>query len=290
MAEVMGMITGKTKNLGVMGWPIAHSLSPGMQQAAIAAAGADYSYIAMPVRPERLAEAVAGLRAVEFCGWNVTIPHKQAIMALLDEIDGDAQAIGAVNTVVNADGHLKGFNTDVTGFLLPLKERGLELAGREAAVLGAGGAARAVLYGLLKSGMRKIHVGVRNPAKAQALADSLAAYGKILVYEWNSEDFKTVIPVVSLLVNTTPLGMAPKVEEAPPVDWGRVRQGTFVYDIIYTPAETRFLAEARAHGCLTQNGERMLAGQGAEAFRLWTGIKADVGCMCEALRMALTKG
>lgn len=284
------MITGKTRNLGVMGWPIAHSLSPGMQQAAIAKAGADYSYIAMPVRPEQLAEAVTGLRVLQFRGWNVTIPHKQAIMALLDEIDADAQAIGAVNTVVNDEGSLKGYNTDVTGFLLPLREQGLELAGREAAVLGAGGAARAVLYGLLKSGVKTIHVGVRNPAKAQVLADSLAAYGNIIVYDWNGEAFKAVLQGVSLLVNTTPLGMAPQVEAAPPVDWARVRQETFVYDIIYTPAETRFLAEARAHGCCTQNGERMLAGQGAEAFRLWTGKEADVGCMCEALRAALVTG
>jgi len=281
------MITGKTQNLGVMGWPIAHSLSPLMQQAAIAAAGADYSYIALPVRPERLAQAVAGLRAVEFRGWNVTIPHKQAIMPLLDGIDPDARAIGAVNTVVNEDGRLQGYNTDVTGFLLPLQERGVKLAGQEALVLGAGGAARAVLYGLMKSGVQTVHVGVRNPAKAQALADSLAAYGKSRVYDWHSEAFQAVLSKVSLLVNTTPLGMAPKVEETPPVEWGLVRPETFVYDIIYTPAETRFLAEARKQGCPTQNGERMLAGQGAEAFRLWSGKEADISVMCEALRKAL---
>ena len=118
------MIKGTTKNLGVMGWPIAHSLSPVLQNAAIEKAGLDYVYISLPVPPDKLKEAVAGLRAMQFAGWNVTIPHKQAIMAELDAGDEDARIIGAVNTVVNRDGHLTGYNTDCIGFMQPLAQHG----------------------------------------------------------------------------------------------------------------------------------------------------------------------
>lgn len=132
------MIKGTTKNLGVMGWPIAHSLSPVLQNAAIEEAGLDYVYISLPVPPEKLKEAVAGLRAMQFTGWNVTIPHKQAIMAELDAVDEDARIIGAVNTVVNRDGHLTGYNTDCIGFMQPLAQQGFLPKGKEATILGAG--------------------------------------------------------------------------------------------------------------------------------------------------------
>ncbi len=140
------MIKGTTKNLGVMGWPIAHSLSPVLQNAAIEKAGLDYVYISLPVPPDKLKEAVAGLRAMQFAGWNVTIPHKQAIMAELDAVDEDARIIGAVNTVVNRDGHLTGYNTDCIGFMQPLAQHNFSPKGREVTLLGAGGAARAVIW------------------------------------------------------------------------------------------------------------------------------------------------
>ena len=146
-------LTGTTQNLGVMGWPIRHSLSPVLQNAALERAGLDYVYVALPVPPEKLRTAVEGLRAMGFAGWNVTIPHKQAIMPLLDEIDEDACIIGAVNTVVRKDGRLLGYNTDVTGFLMPLQRRHVVLRGKKAALLGAGGAARAVIWGLLREGV-----------------------------------------------------------------------------------------------------------------------------------------
>ena len=139
------MIKGTTKNLGVMGWPIAHSLSPVLQNAAIAAADLDYTYMALPVKPEALAAAVNGLKALQFRGFNVTIPHKTAIMPLLDEIDEDARIIGAVNTVVNDDGKLTGYNTDVTGFIDAMLAREFNPKAKEVVLLGAGGAARAVV-------------------------------------------------------------------------------------------------------------------------------------------------
>lgn len=281
------MIKGTTKNLGVMGWPIAHSLSPVLQNAAIEEAGLDYVYISLPVPPEKLKEAVAGLRAMQFTGWNVTIPHKQAIMAELDAVDEDARIIGAVNTVVNRDGHLTGYNTDCIGFMQPLAQQGFLPKGKEATILGAGGAARAVIWGLLRAKVKRITLGVRNPAKAARLAEEFAAYGEIQVLHWEDSAFAEHLAVTDLLVNTTPLGMYPHVEGMPPVDWTKLKKDALVYDIIYTPERTRFLSEAQAHGHAIINGEGMLAGQGAAAFTLWTGVAPDLALMKRALREEL---
>lgn len=281
------MIKGTTKNLGVMGWPIAHSLSPVLQNAAIEEAGLDYVYISLPVPPEKLKEAVAGLRAMQFTGWNVTIPHKQAIMAELDAVDEDARIIGAVNTVVNRDGHLTGYNTDCIGFMQPLAQQGFLPKGKEATILGAGGAARAVIWGLLRAKVKRITLGVRNPAKAARLAEEFAAYGEIQVLHWEDSAFAEHLAVTDLLVNTTPLGMYPHVEGMPPVDWTKLKKDALVYDIIYTPERTRFLSEAQAHGHAIINGEGMLAGQGAAAFTLWAGVAPDLALMKRALREEL---
>ena len=281
------MIKGTTKNLGVMGWPIAHSLSPVLQNAAIEEAGLDYVYISLPVPPEKLKEAVAGLRAMQFTGWNVTIPHKQAIMAELDAVDEDARIIGAVNTVVNRDGHLTGYNTDCIGFMQPLAQQGFLPKGKEATILGAGGAARAVIWGLLRAKVKRITLGVSNPAKAARLAEEFAAYGEIQVLHWEDSAFAEHLAVTDLLVNTTPLGMYPHVEGMPPVDWTKLKKDALVYDIIYTPERTRFLSEAQAHGHAIINGEGMLAGQGAAAFTLWTGVAPDLALMKRALREEL---
>lgn len=281
------MLTGTTKNLGVIGYPIAHSLSPNIHNPALAAANLDYVYTALPVAPEALETAVAGLKALNFRGWNVTIPHKTPIMALLDEIDEDAKIIGAVNTVVNDGGYLKGYNTDVTGFIDALVDAGFTLKGAEVALLGAGGAARAVVWGLIKAGVAAIHIGVRNPVKVAPLVDDFKKYGAIDALHWESAEFRAELKKSTLIVNTTPLGMTPKVDAMPPLDWADVHEGAFCYDIIYTPAETRFLREAREHGYRTLNGEGMLAGQGAAAFTLWTGVVPDLELMKASLRAAL---
>jgi len=283
------MITGTTKNLGVIGWPIAHSLSPVLQNAAICKAGIDYNYTALPVKPEDLPAAVAGLRALNYRGWNVTIPHKSAIMPLLDEIDEAAKIIGAVNTVVNNDGRLTGYNTDYLGFMGALNSRHIDLQDKTVVLLGAGGAARAVIWGLIKAGVCEVVLGVRNPAKARSLADDFSAYGKVTIYHWEDVDFADKLENCALLVNTTPLGMTPKVEECPSIDWSKVNKTAFVYDIIYTPAETRFLREAGKHGHEWVNGEEMLAGQGAAALAMWTDCQPDLDCMQNALRQALTE-
>ena len=280
-------ISGETKNLGVIGWPIVHSLSPAMQAAAIRAAGIDYAYIAMPVHPEALTQAVAGLRSLGFRGFNVTIPHKTAIIECLDEIDEDARRIGAVNTVVIEDGRLSGHNTDVTGFLRGLSRQGMTVRENRAALFGAGGAARAVIWGLAKEGAERITVGVRDEMKARAALADLASVVNLEVFSWEDTAFRDALKNAALLVNSTPLGMTPKLEAIPPVDWNLVQPSAFVYDIIYTPARTRFLQEAEARGHRVLNGTSMLVGQGAEALALWTGIQPDEAAMERALLDAL---
>ncbi len=277
-------VTGSTQNLGVMGWPIAHSFSPAMQNAAIEQAGVDAVYTAFAVEPSMLPLAVAGLRALHFRGWNVTIPHKQAIMNYLDEIDEDAAAIGAVNTVVNDGGVLKGYNTDVLGFLGGLRDAGFDPAEKEVVMLGAGGAARAALWGLMKSHAMRVTLAVRHPEKAEALIDDFAERASMLgtrlkAIHWSSMDFEGAFAHADLVVNVTPLGMT--------VDWRSAKPGAFAYDIIYTPAETRFLHEAAALGHKTLNGEDMLVLQGAASFHLWFGKDADTSVMKTVLREQL---
>lgn len=281
------MITGQTRNFGVIGHPIGHSLSPAMQNAGIRAAGLDCVYIAMPVRETELRQAVEGLKALGFEGFNVTIPHKQAVMAYLDEIDADARMIGAVNAVAIHDGRLIGYNTDMTGFLQGMHKHGFSPQGKNAVLLGAGGAARAIIWGLVKEGVQSLTIGVRNVPKVQAVAEYFRPHMDIHVLDWQSEAFGQRLQEAQLLINSTPLGMAPHVDAMPPVDFGLVSREAFVYDIIYTPAETMFLRRAREHGCRTLNGEEMLVGQGAEAFRIWTGHHLPTEPMAQALRQCL---
>ncbi len=293
------MYTGATKNLAVIGYPIAHSLSPVIQNTALTEAGLDYAYIAIPVSPDSLPAAVAGFRAMNFRGWNVTIPHKSAIIPLLDEIEPAAAALGAVNTVINDDGHLIGTNTDVIGFIEPLKARLGEagLKGKNAVLLGAGGAARAVLWALLSAGIKNITIAVRTPEKAEPLAEEFRRLDKehftgatvILVTDWAGSEYPVVLQDCDLLINATPLGMAPHTDAAPPVDWQQLKPTAFCYDIIYTPDVTLFLKQAAENGHQTLNGEEMLVGQARAALEKWTGCPGNKEAMLRALRKALEK-
>ncbi len=257
MGKIRGMhvITGKTKILGVIGAPIAHSLSPIIQNAALHEAGLDYVYTAFPVQREALASAVCGLRDAGVAGFNVTIPFKTEIMLLLDALSEDAQRIRAVNTVViAADGKMTGHNTDVTGFL-------------------AGFAA----------------LGVRNLTKGEALCTDFAADGTLAAYCFDDPRFRNELCAADIVVQTTPIGMSPQTDALPPVDPAAIRPSAAVYDLIYTPAETAFLRAAAAHGCTTINGETMLVMQGAEAFYLWTGVRPNTDLMQRALREELAR-
>ena len=283
------MYTGKTKNLGVIGYPIKHSLSPVIQNAALSASGLDYAYIAMPIAPEDLKTAVSGLKAANFSGFNVTIPHKVTIMQYLDEIDDTAKFIGAVNTVKIENGRLYGYNTDVTGFINPLLKEGFALKDKTVVIFGAGGASRAIICGLIQQKAAHIVLGVRNQAKGEKLAASFKDLADIAAYDWHDEAFTAWLTKADLLVNTTPLGMFPNVDTVVPIDWEKVKRDAFVYDIVYTPAKTRFLQEAQARGHKILNGEKMLAEQGAASLRYWTGEKVDVEVMVKALREYLAK-
>lgn len=283
------VFTGKTKNLGVIGYPIKHSLSPVIQNTAIQEAGIDYAYIAMPIAPEDLEKAVIGLKALNFTGFNVTIPHKVNIMQYLDEIDEMANLIGAVNTVHIKDGKLYGYNTDAIGFINPLVKEDVEIKDKTSVILGAGGACRAVVCGLIKQGIKNIILAVRNPAKAQLLANDFNDLVDIKVCDWHSEEFKQYLAQADLLVNTTPLGMEGNINSKPPVDWESVKKSAFVYDIVYIPAETKFLQEAKKYGHKILNGERMLAEQGAAALHLWTDKDISVDIMVKTLHDYLNK-
>ena len=226
---------------------------------------------------------VDGLKGLGFRGANVTIPHKTMIIKYLDAVDADALIIGAVNTIVNDGGIMTGYNTDVTGFLAALAEAEFMPDDCNAVILGAGGAARAVLWGLCKRKAASVTIGVRNPLKARPLADDFSIYGSVEVMDWTSDEFQEVLQAADLLINTTPLGMYPKIDEMPPVNLKLLPEGALVYDIVYNPAKTKFLQTAESLGYPTLNGLSMLLLQGKESYRLFTGELPDLDVMRKVL-------
>ena len=274
------MASEEIKNFAILGYPVGHSLSPKMHEAAFKAAGyPNYNYIPIPVQKGRLMLAVEGLKGLGFRGANVTIPHKSSVMKFIDAVDSDAMIIGAVNTLVNDGGMITGYNTDVTGFLKSLKAAQFMPEDCNAVILGAGGAARAILWGLCKRRAGYITIGVRNPKKAKVLEDDFCIYGNVEVMDWNSEYFRDILQTADILINTTPLGMYPAVDEMPPVDLKLLPEGALVYDIVYNPAKTKFLQTAESLGYPTLNGLDMLLLQGEEAFRLFTDELPDLEIM-----------
>lgn len=263
------LIDGATQVYGLLGRPVAHSLSPAMHNAAFVEMGLNAVYVAFPVRD--LARAVAGLRGLNICGVSVTIPFKEEIIPLLDEVEPAAARMAAVNTVVQRDGRLLGYNTDWLGAVAALKER-TEIAGKACLILGAGGAARAIAFGLLKEGAR-VAVSDLVRDKTLALARQLGAEAVA------PEDLGHY--AAAILVNATPVGMAPRQRDIPirPELLGKF---SVVMDIVYRPLKTRLLAEAEARGCHTVDGLRMLLHQGAAQFELWTGKPAPVKVMAQA--------
>ena len=247
-------------------------------------------YAALPVGADALTSAVHGLRDAGIGGFNVTIPFKTEIIPLMDDLSEDARRIHAVNTVVvEENGRLVGHNTDVTGFLAGFAERRIALTEKKAVLVGAGGAARAVLWGLLRSKVSSVVIGVRNASKGAALAADFAAHGDVRAYGFDDPAFTSALGSADIIVQTTPLGMTPHVGEMPPVDVAAIKSSAVFYDLIYTPAETRFLRAAAAHGHETINGETMLVAQGAEAFFLWTGVRPDMELMKRVLREELVR-
>lgn len=277
-------INGQTALVGVMGWPVRHSLSPAMHNAAAAALGLNLVYVPLPVAATEVAAAVRGLRALGFLGANVTIPYKQAVLPLLDEVDEAAQAIGAVNTIAVRSGRLWGANTDWSGFLADLQALGVDVAGKKALVLGAGGSARAVAYALAAAGAA-VTVLARRLAQAEQLAADLAPHlplaqpilGRLLTKV-------AVDTMADLVVNTTPLGMSPDEDSCAWPEGVPLPAGAFVYDLVYNPPRPRLLQMAAAAQQPHANGLGMLLRQGAQAFQLWTGREPDLAVMAAAVR------
>lgn len=262
-----------------------YSLSPAMHNAAFAALGLHARYDALGLSEADLPATLELLRGPDFYGANVTLPHKLAVLPLLDALSDAAQVVGAVNTIVNRDGVLEGHNTDASGFLRALKEDGgYDPAGREVVMLGAGGSARAVAYALLRAGVERLSVHNRTPEKAQALSAAFSPYGVIEAVA--DELLATRVERSALLVNTTSVGLAGEQEGWSPLPEGALPR-ELVCDIIYRPARTKLLSDAAAGGLGVQNGLPMLVYQGAEAFALWTGARAPVTVMKEAAEAAL---
>jgi len=284
----MAEITGETQLVGVFGCPIAHTVSPAMHNAAFAALGLDWCYLPFLVQPERLEAAVRGLPALGIRGVNVTIPHKGAVLPLLDELEEQARLIGAVNTIDQREGKLKGYNTDGEGFLRALRGAGFEPAGCRAVVLGAGGSARAVTAALIQAGAREICLVCRTLSRGEAAARGLRSRGtgSVAVLPWEPASMEAALGQAELLVNATPIGMHPQ-PEASPVPGSLLRPGLAVFDLVFNPAETRLVREAEKRGARGVGGVVMLVQQGAISFQLWTGRAAPLEIMERAARQAL---
>jgi shikimate dehydrogenase len=284
--EVSG-ITGATRVYGVTGWPVSHSLSPAMHNAAFAALGMDAVYAPFPIAPEDLGASVRGLFRAGLCGLNVTVPHKEAMLAIVDDLSPMAAAVGAVNTVWVDRGVLKGDNTDVAGILRAVARDGISLDGLTV-ILGAGGAARSVAQAVMLEGGEAIILN-RTVERAETLAASLNTMWeaeRIQAHALYEKDARDAIEDADVLINCTSVGL--NDPDATPFPWVRhIPADCYVFDAIYTPSRTRLLREAGEHGCRTRNGIAMLVEQGAESFRIWTGAAPDTSAMEAALAAML---
>ncbi len=284
-------VTATTRPVTLLGHPVEHSLSPRIHNAAFEAQGMNAVYLASRVPSDALPAALEGLRALQFLGANVTVPHKEAVVSLLDTVTERADAVGAVNTIVRVERQderdaLRGDNTDVEGFLEPLETLDAGLAGRAMLVFGAGGAARAVVYGLLdRYTPGRLTIVARRPEQAEALAADFSPYDSQDALQVTTfEDAGPAVRSSHLLVNATPLGMHPNPEGTPWSKTDDLGPDQFVYDLVYNPEDTRLLRDASAQGAATIGGLKMLVGQAAAAYRQWTGHEMPRRPVYEALR------
>jgi len=274
-------ITARTNVLCVIGHPIEHSMSPIMHNAALKDLSLDYVYVAFNIPPNDLKKAVSGFKMFSIKGINVTIPYKENIIPYLDEIDPLAEKIGAVNTIKNEGKYLIGKNTDASGAKKALLDAGCEITGKKALILGAGGAAKAVSFAISED-LDAVYIVNRTEKRAIKLAKDLTNKTTIKAVGKNMSinTLKNLVNDVDILINTTPLGMYPDIEESPIFE-EMLHNNLFVFDIVYNPLETRLLKEARKSGCKTLGGLDMFVNQGALAFEWWTGKKPNLNLMKE---------
>ncbi|MDI6842221.1 MAG: shikimate dehydrogenase [Methanothermobacter wolfeii] len=276
------MITGRTRVTGIIGHPLSHSLSPQMHNAAFRSLDMDWVYVPFPVRPEKLGRAVRGLEALNVRGVNVTIPHKEAVIEYVDELHETASLIGAVNTLEFDDGTVRGYNTDADGCLRALEEV-TSVRNSSVLILGAGGAARACAFRLALAGASGILILNRTPERAHSLAGDI---WEKLGFDVSSGGYD-LIPEAAvdadIIIDTTPVGMHPHTDDEALVTAELMHEGMVVYDLVYNPVRTVLLREAEKASAVPVSGLKMLVYQGAESFRIWTGRKAPVDVMEEAV-------
>ncbi|WP_347487670.1 shikimate dehydrogenase [Desulfoscipio sp. XC116] len=288
MSEAGVAIDGRTVVYGIVGCPVAHSYSPAMQNAALRELGLNGVYVPLRPRPENLAEAVAGLRALGMAGVNVTVPYKESVLPCLDELTETAVLYGAVNTIINREGRLTGHNTDGPGFIKDLREdQRFDPSCGPTLVLGAGGSARAVVVALVQAGCPELALVNRNYDRARALAESVRAKTGfcVRVLHWHTGDrcLADFARRAVLVVNCTPLGMSGQNSGAWPLPAGLPGSGQLAYDLVYNPPVTPFMARAAGNGARAANGLGMLLHQGVLSLEAWTGLPAPLAVMRRVL-------
>lgn len=269
------MITGKTKIVGLIGDPVEHSMSPPMHNAAFDYLGLDFAYVPFNVEKNVLGEAIQGAQALGIKGLNVTIPHKTGVLEFLDLIDKPAELIGAVNTIKFDNGKIKGYNTDGIGAVRALEEV-VPVKDKKVVMVGAGGAARAVAFQLILSEIENITIINRTPEKALKLKNEIESKIDSNIFYGNLEILEREISKADILINTTPIGMYPHINDKPLANASMMHSDLVVNDLVYNPMETVLLKEAEKAGAKTVSGLKMLIYQGAEAFKIWTGVDAPL--------------
>ncbi len=284
----MNLNLGKHKSIvGVIGHPIRHSLSPLMHNTAFENKNLDFLYLPFDVLPQNLEDAMRGMVAFGIKGFNVTIPHKEKIIQYLNNISDEANIIGAVNTVVNDNGSLTGYNTDVIGVTKTLEPFKEEIEGKTVSVFGAGGAVRSILYALIENfKIKKINLINRTKERAELLKDYYSEkmlFQDISIFELIPPDLKEIVSQSKLLINATPLGMFPDVEDSPILSEEFFNEEQIVFDVVYNPLKTKFLCLAESAGAVTVNGLKMFVEQGSKAFEFWTGEEMPKELVTEVL-------
>jgi shikimate dehydrogenase len=273
-----GRISGRTRLLALIGHPVGHSLSPAMHNASFVADDLDYVYVCLDVEPDELPTAVRGLKSLRLRGFNVTMPHKRAMVPLVDELDQEARVSSAINTVVIEASGLRGFNTDGGGMVMACREAGMELSGKSVLLLGAGGTAAAIAVAFGKAGIGELHIANRNVERAARLRDKLHGTGirGLAIRPLNA------LPDAEIVINTTPLGMMEGDPMPVPPDY--VQQGRAFCDAVYRPGtQTPLVQLARERNVPVVAGDRMLLYQGVLAQKLWTGREPNIKAMDQAI-------
>lgn len=275
----MGRIKGSTQLTCIIGSPVEHSKSPYMHNLAFEKLGLDYAYMAFDIKEGSLKQGVDGLRTLNVRGFNITMPHKQEVMKYLDKIEEDAKLIGAVNTVLNNNGKLIGYNTDGKGFIKSLEERNVKYIDEKIVIIGAGGAAKAIAIELALKGVKNIVIVNRTLEKAEAISHTInknieGSESRSLVLD--EKLLKEELKDASILINTTSVGMGDSIDKNIIKNEDTLDKDLFVADLIYNPVKTKFLSMAEEKGCRIMNGLDMLVYQGALVFKIWTGADMPV--------------